>query len=260
MINNNDFWTKLTDRKCLQSEIDTDAIGRVLCKKAEDLKCCAVIMAKRKQPPMKEFFMGSVSKYCVAHCEYPVIITRWVSLSYLAVILWDRKTWTVLSSSSTLVLDSHNGRVPHCNCIGYTSNAVQQWHMPFRLFIIRSFLVKCIHVSICSCIWGNQICSESLASRVPCLCKSSNIICVHRASQNGAHETRTHVARAVHLKSLKPGAMMYGVSTHASKNWWLFPSVTAYSLCAVSSSTFDAGGTKACTFDLDKLNVGKTGG
>lgn len=53
---------------------DKDSIGEIICRRAEDLKTPAVVMAKHNQASIKEFFLGSVSKYCTHHCKQPVIV------------------------------------------------------------------------------------------------------------------------------------------------------------------------------------------
>lgn len=53
---------------------DKDSIGAIICKRAQDLQTPAVVMAKHNQGSIKEFFLGSVSKYCTHHCKQPVIV------------------------------------------------------------------------------------------------------------------------------------------------------------------------------------------
>ena len=53
---------------------DKDSIGEIICVRAQNLKTPAVVMAKHNQGSIKEFFMGSVSKYCTHHCTQPVIV------------------------------------------------------------------------------------------------------------------------------------------------------------------------------------------
>ena len=65
------------DRRCLaQSEVDTDSIGNVLCKKAQDLQAVAIVMASHSKSSLQQFFLGrsvhcmhSLSRGCrCAHC------------------------------------------------------------------------------------------------------------------------------------------------------------------------------------------------
>ncbi|KAL3149611.1 hypothetical protein ABBQ32_002380 [Trebouxia sp. C0010 RCD-2024] len=51
-----------------------DSIAEIICIRAQDLQTPAVVMAKHNQGSIKEFFMGSVSKYCTHHCKQPVIV------------------------------------------------------------------------------------------------------------------------------------------------------------------------------------------
>jgi nucleotide-binding universal stress UspA family protein len=60
----------------VQSEIDKDAIGRVICKKAVELQATAVVLAKHNRGRIQEIFMGSVCKHCVAHCTQPVVVVH----------------------------------------------------------------------------------------------------------------------------------------------------------------------------------------
>ena len=60
----------------MQSEVDNDAIGRVVCQKAEQLNAAAVVLAKHRTGRLKEMVMGSVCKHCVQHCPKPVIIVH----------------------------------------------------------------------------------------------------------------------------------------------------------------------------------------
>ncbi|KAA6418458.1 MAG: hypothetical protein FRX49_11618 [Trebouxia sp. A1-2] len=53
---------------------DKDSIAAIICKRAQDLETPAVVMAKHNQGSIKEFFLGSVSKYCTHHCKQPVIV------------------------------------------------------------------------------------------------------------------------------------------------------------------------------------------
>lgn len=53
---------------------DKDSIGELICVRAVLLQTPAVVMAKHNQTSIKEFFMGSVSKYCTHHCKQPVIV------------------------------------------------------------------------------------------------------------------------------------------------------------------------------------------
>eukprot|EP01025_Chloroclados_australasicus_P013614 TRINITY_DN16405_c2_g1_i3.p1 TRINITY_DN16405_c2_g1~~TRINITY_DN16405_c2_g1_i3.p1 ORF type:complete len:176 (-),score=15.88 TRINITY_DN16405_c2_g1_i3:11-538(-) len=58
----------------IKSEVDNDAIGRVICEKAESLHAAVVVLAKHTRGAIKEFFLGSVCMYCVKHCKRPVLV------------------------------------------------------------------------------------------------------------------------------------------------------------------------------------------
>ena len=51
-----------------QSEVDTDSIGNVLCKKAQDLHAVAIVMASHSKSSLQQFFLGrSVRRPALAH-------------------------------------------------------------------------------------------------------------------------------------------------------------------------------------------------
>eukprot|EP00879_Flechtneria_rotunda_P003575 GHRR01003809.1.p1 GENE.GHRR01003809.1~~GHRR01003809.1.p1 ORF type:complete len:175 (+),score=39.74 GHRR01003809.1:47-526(+) len=58
----------------IKSEVDTESVGHVLCKKAEELDAAAICMASHNKGRMAQFFLGSVSQYCIHHSKRPVII------------------------------------------------------------------------------------------------------------------------------------------------------------------------------------------
>ncbi|PRW33715.1 adenine nucleotide alpha hydrolase [Chlorella sorokiniana] len=55
-------------------EIDTDSIGNVVCKKAEELEAAVTVLARHSKSRLQEFFLGSVSNFCVHHCKRPVLV------------------------------------------------------------------------------------------------------------------------------------------------------------------------------------------
>lgn len=57
-----------------QSEVDTESVGHVLCKKADELDAVAIVMASHNKGRMAEFFLGSVCQYCTHHSKRPVVI------------------------------------------------------------------------------------------------------------------------------------------------------------------------------------------
>lgn len=56
--------------------MDTEAIGRVICSKADDLNPAAVVLAKHTKGLLKEWFIGSVCKYCTVNCKCTVIVAH----------------------------------------------------------------------------------------------------------------------------------------------------------------------------------------
>lgn len=57
-------------------ETDTSSVGEVVCEKAVEVDAAAVIMASHGKGRLKEFFIGSVTNYCLHRCKKPVIICR----------------------------------------------------------------------------------------------------------------------------------------------------------------------------------------
>lgn len=53
---------------------DTDSIGSITCKRAEQLNATALVMAKHNKGQIKEFFLGSVTSYCTHHSKVPVCV------------------------------------------------------------------------------------------------------------------------------------------------------------------------------------------
>lgn len=53
---------------------DSDSIGSITCKRAEQVNANLVVMAKHNKGAVKEFFMGSVTNYMSHHCKAPVCI------------------------------------------------------------------------------------------------------------------------------------------------------------------------------------------
>eukprot|EP00878_Enallax_costatus_P017120 GHUV01017975.1.p1 GENE.GHUV01017975.1~~GHUV01017975.1.p1 ORF type:complete len:161 (+),score=47.40 GHUV01017975.1:79-561(+) len=58
----------------IKSEVDTESVGHVLCKKAEELDAVGIVMASHNKGRMAEFFLGSVTQYCTHHSKRPIII------------------------------------------------------------------------------------------------------------------------------------------------------------------------------------------
>ena len=57
-------------------ETDNQSIGEIVCERAADLDAAAVIMAASGKSRVKEFFIGSVTNYCLHRCKRPVVIYR----------------------------------------------------------------------------------------------------------------------------------------------------------------------------------------
>ena len=60
----------------LDLQVDTDSIGSVICKKAEELHAVLVAMAVHTKTRLQEFFMGSVTNYVLHHCKRPLVIVH----------------------------------------------------------------------------------------------------------------------------------------------------------------------------------------
>lgn len=61
--------TKLTSLCCIsraimQSEVDTESVGHILVKKADQLKAVALVLSSQNKSKVAEFFLGSVTAYC----------------------------------------------------------------------------------------------------------------------------------------------------------------------------------------------------
>ncbi|KAI3425264.1 hypothetical protein D9Q98_009032 [Chlorella vulgaris] len=55
-------------------EIDTDSIGNVICKKSDELEAAVTVLARHSKSRLQEFFLGSVTSFCVHHCKRPVLV------------------------------------------------------------------------------------------------------------------------------------------------------------------------------------------
>ncbi|KAK9814802.1 hypothetical protein WJX72_011691 [[Myrmecia] bisecta] len=60
----------------VKSEVDTDSIGNVICKKVLELNAAAVIMASHNKSRLQEFFLGSVTNHVTNHCKRPVLVVH----------------------------------------------------------------------------------------------------------------------------------------------------------------------------------------
>jgi nucleotide-binding universal stress UspA family protein len=53
---------------------DSDSIGAIVCRRAEQLNAGTVVMAKHSKGRLREFFVGSVTTYCTHHCKSPLLV------------------------------------------------------------------------------------------------------------------------------------------------------------------------------------------
>lgn len=60
----------------LQSEVDTDSIGNVVCQRAEALAVAAVVIAGQRKSKVGDFLMGSITNFCLHHCKKPVLVVH----------------------------------------------------------------------------------------------------------------------------------------------------------------------------------------
>jgi nucleotide-binding universal stress UspA family protein len=58
----------------IKFETDSDSIGTVLCKKAEELNASVLVVARRDKSKLQQFFLGSVSSFCLEHSKRPVLV------------------------------------------------------------------------------------------------------------------------------------------------------------------------------------------
>ena len=49
-------------------------VGSIVCKRAEQLGAAMVVMAKHNKGAIKEFFLGSSTKFCTHNCRTPVLV------------------------------------------------------------------------------------------------------------------------------------------------------------------------------------------
>ncbi|BDA44876.1 hypothetical protein COCOBI_06-3540 [Coccomyxa sp. Obi] len=60
----------------VKSDVDTESIGNVVCKKAEDLDVAAIIVSLHSKSRLQEFFLGSVTNYCAHHSRKPLLVVK----------------------------------------------------------------------------------------------------------------------------------------------------------------------------------------
>ena len=57
-------------------ETDTTSVGEIVCERAADSDAVAVVMAAQGKGRVREFFVGSVTNYCLHRCAKPVVVFR----------------------------------------------------------------------------------------------------------------------------------------------------------------------------------------
>ena len=58
----------------IKYETDTESIGEIICRKAQDLEAQLVVVAKHSAGKLQEMFLGSVASYCIKHCTRPCLV------------------------------------------------------------------------------------------------------------------------------------------------------------------------------------------
>ena len=61
---------------CVQTAVDHDGIGNIICKKAVELHAAVLVMAGAHVSQLQQFMMGSVLRHCTVHCKIPVMIVQ----------------------------------------------------------------------------------------------------------------------------------------------------------------------------------------
>jgi len=51
-------------------------VGEIVCERAVDSDAVAVVMAAQGKGRVREFFVGSVTNYCLHRCASPVVVFR----------------------------------------------------------------------------------------------------------------------------------------------------------------------------------------
>jgi nucleotide-binding universal stress UspA family protein len=51
-------------------------VGRTVCIKAEELEASPLVLSAHHRNALEEMFLGSVSKYCAAHCKRPILLVN----------------------------------------------------------------------------------------------------------------------------------------------------------------------------------------
>jgi nucleotide-binding universal stress UspA family protein len=57
-------------------DTDSESIGAVIVRKAQQLQVAAVVVAHNSRSHLQQLFMGSVTKYCLQNCKRPVVVVK----------------------------------------------------------------------------------------------------------------------------------------------------------------------------------------
>lgn len=60
----------------VKAETDTDSIGHILCKRADELNVDLVALAPHTKSKLQQFFLGSVANYVAHHCTKPLVLAH----------------------------------------------------------------------------------------------------------------------------------------------------------------------------------------
>ena len=58
----------------VKSEVDTESVGHILVKKAEQLRATALVLSSHNRGKVAEFFLGSVTAFCTHRSAVPVVV------------------------------------------------------------------------------------------------------------------------------------------------------------------------------------------
>ncbi|GBG00089.1 hypothetical protein Rsub_12910 [Raphidocelis subcapitata] len=58
----------------VKSEVDTESVGHILVKKAQQLDAIALVISAHGGGKLKQVFLGSVTKYVTEHARTPVVL------------------------------------------------------------------------------------------------------------------------------------------------------------------------------------------
>ena len=58
----------------VQKDIDKNALGEAICKRADDLPAAVVAMAASSRGKRIRYVLGPTTEYCVGRCAHPVLV------------------------------------------------------------------------------------------------------------------------------------------------------------------------------------------